>query len=149
MQTTELTTDQKGAIAESAIVHAANKLGIGVLKPLTDGHRYDLIFDFEPQLVRVQCKWASLSGDHVVVRCYSSRRTRDGLVRRCYSVDEIDAVAAFSLDLDRCFYFPMAWIGTRTTIYMRTRPTRNNQEAGVNWADEFAFERLQSVSLGP
>ena len=41
----ELSTDQKGAIAESAIGHAAIKLGIGVLKPLTDGHRYDLVFD--------------------------------------------------------------------------------------------------------
>ena len=42
----EWSTDQKGAIAESAIVHAAIKLGIGVSKPLTDGDRYDLIFDF-------------------------------------------------------------------------------------------------------
>jgi hypothetical protein len=39
----ELTTDQKGAIAESAIVHAAIKLGIGVYKPLSDGERYDLV----------------------------------------------------------------------------------------------------------
>jgi len=40
-----LTTDQKGAIAETAIIHAAVKLGIGVYKPLADGDRYDLIFD--------------------------------------------------------------------------------------------------------
>ncbi len=65
----ELTTDQKGAIAESAIVHAAIKLGIGVLKPLTDGHRYDLAFDLESgRLVRVQCKWAPLHGNVIVVR---------------------------------------------------------------------------------
>jgi hypothetical protein len=41
----ELTTDQKGAIAETAIVHTAIKLGIGVAKPIAD-ERYDLIFDF-------------------------------------------------------------------------------------------------------
>jgi hypothetical protein len=41
-----LTTDQKGAIiGESAIAHAAIKLGIGVYKPLSDGERYDLIFE--------------------------------------------------------------------------------------------------------
>jgi hypothetical protein len=53
-------TDQKGAIAESAIVHAAIKLGLSVSKPLTDGDRYDLIFDLYPRLIRVQCKWATL-----------------------------------------------------------------------------------------
>lgn len=29
-----LTTDQKGSIAETAIIHAAAKLGIGVLMPM-------------------------------------------------------------------------------------------------------------------
>jgi PD-(D/E)XK endonuclease len=38
-----LTTDQKGGAAELAIAHAAAELGVGVLKPLTDGERYDLI----------------------------------------------------------------------------------------------------------
>jgi PD-(D/E)XK nuclease superfamily protein len=40
-----LTTDQKGAIAELAIAHAASELGVGVFKPPTDGERYDLIFE--------------------------------------------------------------------------------------------------------
>ena len=54
-----LTPDEKGAIAELAIAHAASKLPIGVLKPLNDGERYDLVFDLRPSLLRVQCKWAS------------------------------------------------------------------------------------------
>jgi len=61
-----LTTDQKGAIAESSIAAAAIKLGIGVLKPLSDGHRYDLVFDVGTRLLRVQCKWAVRRGDVVV-----------------------------------------------------------------------------------
>jgi len=50
-----LTTNQKGAVAETAIAHEAIKLGIGVYRPLCD-ERYDLIFDLGPTLVRVQCK---------------------------------------------------------------------------------------------
>ena len=38
-----LTTDQKGAIADTAIAHEAAKLGIGVLKPVNEGLRYDLV----------------------------------------------------------------------------------------------------------
>jgi ribosome silencing factor RsfS/YbeB/iojap len=45
---------RKRLIAELAVASAAAKLGIGVLKPLTDGERYDLIFDLRPKLVRVQ-----------------------------------------------------------------------------------------------
>jgi hypothetical protein len=62
-----LTTDQKGSIAEMAIASAAIKLGVGVLKPLSDGHRYDLIFDVVPDLLRVQCKWAVRRGDVVMI----------------------------------------------------------------------------------
>lgn len=64
----ELTTDQKGAIAESAVVHAAIKLGIGVYRPAFEGGRYDLIFDLGARLLRVQCKWAVRQGEVVVVR---------------------------------------------------------------------------------
>ena len=141
-----LSTDQKGAIAESAIAHAAIRLGLSVSKPLTDGDRYDLILDLDPGLVRVQCKWATLIGDVVAVRCYSCRRTREGLTKKGYSACEIDAVAAYCIDLDRCFYFPIDWLNGRTTLQLRLRPTRNNQHLGINWADDFAFEHLQ---LGP
>jgi PD-(D/E)XK endonuclease len=74
-----LTTDQKGAIAETAIVHAAVKLGIDVYKPICEGGRYDLVFDVAGRLLRVQCKWASRYGDVIAVRTYSSRRSGTGL----------------------------------------------------------------------
>ena len=148
MRTVELTTDQKGAMAEACISAAAIKLGIGVLKPLTDGHRYDLVFDFRERLVRVQCKWASFHGDVMIIRAYSCRRSRDGLLKRAYSAQEIDAIAAYCLALDRCFYFPMEWAEGRPTIQIRTNPSKNNQRIGINWADDFAFERLESLSLG-
>jgi hypothetical protein len=44
-------------MAETAIVHCAARLSVGVYKPLTDGERYDLIFDLGSRLLRVQCKW--------------------------------------------------------------------------------------------
>ena len=145
----ELSTDQKGAIAESAIVHAAIKLGIGVFKPVTDGHRYDLVFDLAPRLVRVQCKWAPLYRNVVVVRLYSSRRTASGLSRRRYTAGEVDAIALYCQELDRCFYVPMESVDGHHELSLRIEPCRNNQAEGVNWADEFAFERLAWRSEGP
>src|SRR6059058_6031008 len=97
------TTDQKGTIAELTIARHAAELGIGVWAAYTI-ERYDLIFDLRPQLVRVQCKWASRYGDVIIVRCYSNRRNRDGLLRRLYSADQVDAFAAYCLDTDRCYF---------------------------------------------
>ena len=68
--------------------------------------------------------------------------------KRGYAPDEVDAVAAYCLELNRCFYFPMSWMSGRTFVQLRLAPSRNNQRKGINWADDFDFERLQSVSLG-
>jgi PD-(D/E)XK endonuclease len=144
----DLSTDQKGAIAESAIVHAAIKLGIGVFRPLSDGERYDLIFNLRPRLVRVQCKTAVLLGDVLAVPFYSNRRGASGFVKRVYTSDEIDAVAAYSPELERCFFLPMDEFGTRTYVQLRLAPSKNNQRRRINWADDYEFERLQSEISG-
>jgi PD-(D/E)XK endonuclease len=143
-----LTTDEKGSIAELAIASAAAKLHVGVFKPLTDGERYDLIFDLRPSLVRVQCKWATRNGDVVGVRAYSCRRTAEGLVRRGYSADEIDAIAAYCLELDTCYFIPFGVIGNQRVIQLRLRPTRNNQRRRIRWAEEFDFAATLRPRLG-
>ncbi len=134
-----LTTDQKGAVAETAVVHAATKLGIGVYKPVSDGERYDLIFDLGAELVRVQCKWASRNGNVLVVPCYSCRRAREGMRKRAYTPDEIDAFAAYSINVDRCYFLPLSDIYRQTAIQLRLGPTANNQRHGINWAADYEF----------
>ena len=90
-----LSTDHKGTIAETAIVARAVRLGIDVYLPVNDGLRWDMLFGSETGFLRVQCKWGRRQGDVVVVSTASARRTREGIVRRTYSRDEIDVVAAY------------------------------------------------------
>lgn len=144
-----LTTDQKGAVAELAIAHAAAELGVGVFKPLTDGERYDLIFDFRPRLIRVQCKTAVLKGDVLAVPFYSARRSRAGFVKRYYSTSEIDAIAAHNADLDRRYFIPLIEVPGRTYVHLRLAPCRNSQRLGVNWAEQFDFEARLKALVGP
>jgi hypothetical protein len=144
-----LSTDQKGAVAELAIAHAAAELGVGVFKPLTDGERYDLIFETGVQLIRVQCKWAPLDGQTVLVRCYSNRRAREGLRRRSYTANEADAIAAYCPALDRCFFIPAARFDGHYQVVLRLQPSRNNQRLGINWAEGFDFGARLTALLGP
>jgi hypothetical protein len=143
-----LSTDQKGGIAELAIALEAAKLGIDVYRPLQEGGRYDLILGTSDRLWRVQCKWAPRCGDVVAVRCYSSRRNRDGLVRRVYEAGEIDAFAAYCHEVGRCFFIPFSEFGRRTEIQLRLARTKNNQAIGINWADDYDFDARLRPQLG-
>jgi hypothetical protein len=134
-----LTTDQKGAIAEMGIAWHATRLGVDVYKPVAEGGRCDLIFDFEERLWRIQCKWASRYRDVIIVRCYSAMRAREGLRRRLYTADEIDAFAAYCAELDRCFFLPFGSFPGKANVQLRLAPARNNQRLGVNWADDYDF----------
>src|SRR2546428_39741 len=102
-----------------------------VYRPVIEGGRYDLIFDTGERLLRVQCKWAPLHGEVVVIRSYSSRRARIGLVRRAYVQGEFDALAAFCPQLERCYLIPFEVIDGALQIHLRIAPTRNNQHIGV------------------
>jgi hypothetical protein len=134
------TPSQKGSIAESAIVHAAIRLGISVFAPFNEGLRYDLIFELDGRFVRVQCKWAVTRRDVVVVTCRRIRRAPDGFIRLPYTASEIDAYAAYCAELERCYFIPFrAFPLHRTAIHLRLGPPRNNQQRGINWAEEYEF----------
>jgi hypothetical protein len=134
-----LTTDQKGNIAELAIARAAIQLGIDVYRPIGEGGRNDMIFDIADELWRIQCKWAPREGDVVVLRCYSCRRNRDGLLRRKYSSGEVDAFAAYCPDNERCYFVPCSRLPGRSQVLLRLAPSKNNQQLGINWAKDYEF----------
>jgi PD-(D/E)XK endonuclease len=140
-----LTSDQKGAIAETAIIHAAIKLGLNVYRPVVEGGRYDMIFEAGSNLLRIQCKWSPRHGDVVALRCYSARRNRNGLLTRLYAEGEIDAFAAYCPELDRCYFLPFELFAGRSQVHLRLGPCRNNQKLGINWAKDFEF----AATLGP
>ncbi len=134
----ELTTNQKGAIAEMEIAAAAMKLGVPVSKPFAD-ERYDLVFELPAGLVRVQCKWAVRSGDVVIIRCRRCRRGADGFIRLAYKPGEIDAIAAYCADTDMSYLLPVWMSVDRAAVQLRLAATRNNQSRFVNWAEDFEF----------
>ena len=97
------------------------------------------MFDLGSRLVRVQCKWAALRADVVTVPLRSCRRGPDGFIRRAYTVDDIDGVAAYCQPLDRCFWLPIERFAGSPEIRLRLVPARNNQRLPINWADDFDF----------
>jgi prevent-host-death family protein len=116
-----LTTNEKGAIAEMKIATAAIEVGT--------------------RLLRVQCKWAALSEDRATmrVRLQSQRRGPNGYVRQPYLADEIDALAAYCAELDRCYLLPHELVIERRELLLRVAAPRNGQRACINLASDFEF----------
>jgi hypothetical protein len=137
-----LTPSQKGAAAEAAIAAAAIELGLVVLRPLCEGGRYDLIIDLEPELLRVQCKWANPLEDVLSVNLATSRLTPAGYVRTTYTAAEVDAIGVYCARLGRCFLVPITEVARGRALYLRLNPTRNNQAKGIRWADDYALDAM-------
>jgi len=137
-----LSTNRKGAIAETAIAAAATKLGIPVLQPIVEHSRYDLAFEIGDDILRVQCKWGALDEDRAIIKVslQSCCLTPAGYVRTPYGAHEIDLVAVYCGDLDRCYLLPSALACGRTSVYLRLVPPKNGQRACINLASDFEFD---------
>jgi len=147
-----MSTNQKGAIAETAIAAEATRLGIDVYRPVAEGGRFDLIFAFDDgSLSRVQCKWANLVNGAISVRCYSCRRAREGLRYRTYTADEIDAIAAYCPDNGRSYYLPISLVADHRIVHLHVAPAANNQFAAISWSAQYelgAIAQLGERSAG-
>jgi prevent-host-death family protein len=136
-----LSTNQKGAIAEAEIAAAAVRAGIPVLKPVAEHGRYDLGLEIANRIWRVQCKWGALDREAAVltISLRTSYCTPTGYIRTPYSATEIDLIAVYSGEIDRCYLLPVVLVADRTAISLRLTPPRNGQRASVNLACDYEF----------
>ena len=132
----------RGAVAELAIELAATKLGIPVLKPVAEHGRFYMGFEIGDRIYRVQVKTARLARDDtVLIIClHTSRTTPNGYVRARYLPGEIDLVAAYAPELERCYLLEAPLIVERNAIQLRLEPPRNGQRAGINLASDYEFD---------
>jgi hypothetical protein len=134
-----LTPTRKGAIAEAVIAAEAIKAGVEVLRPVAEGCRYDLAFDLGTRFVRVQCKSAPRRGDVIVVATRTCRHTPQGYVRTRYDASEVDAIAVYCPDTERCYWLPIEDVRGRWEVRLRLAQARNNQEFAISYAADYDF----------
>ncbi len=141
----ELTPDRKGTIAELAIIHKADLLGIGVSRPMAEGMRYDLVFDWHLGLQRIQCKWATLLSGSVTFRPFSCRRSGAGQVTRTYEPSDVDAFAVYCFALDEVWVVPLADVCQTRLVTLRLAPAKNNQRSGVTLAEPYRLGAIAQL----
>jgi uncharacterized membrane protein len=60
-------------------------------------------------------------------------------VRTKYHRTEIDAVAAYSQELKRCYWLPIEVVEGMRSISLRLSPAANNQQTAINFAADYAL----------
>jgi hypothetical protein len=107
---------------------------------LTEHERYDLVLGIGGRLYRVQCKWGKQCDGGIEVRLRSSYHSPTrGYVITTYDGSEVDLIAVYYGDLDRCYVLPVELIAGRSMIFLRLDRPKNNQRAALNWAAAYEF----------
>lgn len=107
--TTPLASDQKGRIAEAAILFRLVVHGFTVLRSVFEGHTTDWLVETRGRLLRVQVKWAR-QGPHgkpiVSLRSSASKTT--------YTRADFDFLVGYDLFSDTAHVFSWEDIGSNT-----------------------------------
>lgn len=131
-----MNTKLKGDLAEQVAVIHALKRGWGVLVPVGDRLPYDLVFDVEGSLVRVQVKsaWLNRSANNYVVDCRRTKTNRRVMKRECYTPDDFDFALAYIEDIDTFYVFPVeVFIGYAGEIHMVESPKRQRKPKSAEY----------------
>jgi PD-(D/E)XK endonuclease len=101
-------TKLKGDIAEQAVILAALKRGWSVAKPIGDRMPYDLIFDIDNSLLKIQVKsaWFDEGRKNFVVDTRRTKTNRRQMIRQNYSLLDFDFAIIYIQDLDVFYVIP-------------------------------------------
>ncbi|MCF2147739.1 group I intron-associated PD-(D/E)XK endonuclease [Desmonostoc muscorum LEGE 12446] len=142
-------TKLRGDIAEQAAVLHALKLGWGILKPFGDRLPYDLAFDVEGTVIKIQVKYAWFdqpSGNYVV----DNRRTKTNrrlMVREAYQLSDFDFALAYIEKLDLFYVFPVdVFIGYGSEVHLVEAEKRQRKPRSAQYRDAWELISQASVS---
>src|SRR5262249_23975771 len=111
LTTTRLNTTAKGDIAEQAVALALMAAGKTVLRPISNGLRYDLVVDnLDGTFTRVQCKTGMLNRGRTVL----SFRVSNAAARRPSGVPylgQVDPFGVFCAQDGPVYLFPSRKLG--------------------------------------
>ena len=129
-----------GERSEAHIIAKLSEAGYYVLKPFGDNLRYDLVIeDADGRFWRIQCKTGRSNGEYIQFApaslYYHTRTGRTTHGSKNYK-DQIDYFAVYCPENRETYLIPVAHAGV-LQMNLRLVPTKNKQEQGVKWAEDY------------
>ncbi len=134
--------NEKGFIAEQRVILRATEKGYMVSRPLRDDCRYDLIFDDNDSLKRIQVKYADGKPSHSTGAvplnlAKNNKKSGSKYKEYTYSSDDVDVVLAYFPAFDKFCWFDIEDFTGKAHIYVRFEPPANGQKKGINLAIDY------------
>lgn len=133
----KLTEPQKRGQATEALLKTAFVVrDIPVLTPEYDNEPYDFAIEIDGQFYKLQAKTAyQHNGGTVRFETVSTRTRSDGHERSGYE-GSVDYFAVYNPILDEAYLIPIADAASGK-MEIRFQATKNNQQVGINWHEEY------------
>ncbi len=128
---------QKGNIGSTKVILALQRIGANVFVELGDLSKIDLVAEINSQLLRLQVKYVTKTGDVYSVPLVKSG---PGGYNRKYRLNEFDAIAAYLAEDDLVVFIPFVKVGRSVSV--RTTMTKNGRTKGTHYANELTLDRL-------
>ena len=126
----------------------AFELGVDVYRPIAEGTRSDMIFEWGGLLMRIQVKTGRLSRGAIVVSAKTFRLKSSGYVRGTYTPEEVDAIAAYCHGNRRCYLVPIDEIPASGGMHLRLNAAKNNQLKRLHFAADYELTHGAIAQLG-
>jgi hypothetical protein len=131
-------TKLKGDIAEQAAILRALQFGWRVLRAIGDRLPYDLVFDVDGALIRVQVKsaWFQATDDAYVVDNRRTKTNRRVMKREVYRESDFDFALVYLDGLALFYVFPVdVFIGYASQIYFVESGKRQRKPRSAKYRD--------------
>jgi len=135
-------TKLKGDIAEQAAILQALKRGWGVLRTLGDRLPYDLVFDLQGILVKVQVKsaWYYEPNRSFIADNRRTKTNRRQMIHQAYSTSDFDFALIHLEKLDLFYVFPVdVFITYASQIYFVESDKRQRKPRSATYRDAWAL----------
>jgi len=144
-----MSTKLKGDIAEQAAILMALKKGIGVSKPIGDRLPYDLVFDVQGVLLKIQVKsaWFDQQKQNFVADNRRTKTNRREMKRSSYTEIDFDFALVFIEDLNLFYVFPVnVFINYGSEIHLVEAGKRQRKPVSSVFRDAWDLILQRAVS---
>jgi len=141
-------TKLTGDIAEQAAVLQALKRGWGVLKPIGDRLPYDVVFDVNNVLIKIQVKngWFDNRTQNYVVDTRRTKTNRRLMIRDVYKVSDFDFALVYLEDLNLFYVFPVeVFIDYGSSIHIVEASRRQRKPRSAEYRDAWRLISQRAV----
>ena len=133
-----MTSKMMGGVGVLAVAKQLTSKGWLVSAPMIDSGHYDLIADTGSRLYRIQVKYVEKLKDGILIVKNRTHSVYAGKISKTvnYTEQDIEVLAVYCAELDKCFYIPIERAAGRGVIWLRV-DSPIKEKANINYAKDF------------